>query len=378
MACIRSARLRPDHSRRAIVRAHEGRRRHRIRSQQGRRRSAKDAEEAGLRRRLDGRDQSTTRSSRCCSPREHTETLELGTAIAVAFARNPMTLANIGVRPAGVLEGPVHPRPRQPDQAAHHQALLDAVVATRRARMREMVLAIRAIWDMLERTAPSSTSAATSTRHTLMTPFFNPGPEPARRAEDLPRRRRRADDRGRRRGVRRLPLPRLHHRALPPRGHAARARARAGPRPARRWRASRSRARRSSSPAPTRRSWTTAAAGHAPADRVLRLDARLPAACSSSTAGAACRTSSTRCRSRASGWRWATLIDDEILNTFAVVGEPEQHRARAAPPLRRRRPPDLASTRRTRPIPSAGGACSRRSRPLDRSTQSCPDISDAD
>jgi alkanesulfonate monooxygenase SsuD/methylene tetrahydromethanopterin reductase-like flavin-dependent oxidoreductase (luciferase family) len=27
---------------------------------------------------------------------EHTETLELGTSIAVAFARNPMTLANIG------------------------------------------------------------------------------------------------------------------------------------------------------------------------------------------------------------------------------------------------------------------------------------------
>ena len=27
---------------------------------------------------------------------EHTQTLELGTAIAVAFARNPMTLANIG------------------------------------------------------------------------------------------------------------------------------------------------------------------------------------------------------------------------------------------------------------------------------------------
>ena len=27
---------------------------------------------------------------------EHTTTLELGTSIAVAFARNPMTLANIG------------------------------------------------------------------------------------------------------------------------------------------------------------------------------------------------------------------------------------------------------------------------------------------
>ena len=32
-----------------------------------------------------------------------------------------------GVGPAGLLAGPVHPRPRQPDQAAHHQALLDGV-----------------------------------------------------------------------------------------------------------------------------------------------------------------------------------------------------------------------------------------------------------
>ena len=31
------------------------------------------------------------------------------------------------VGPAGVLQGPVHPRARQPDQAAHHEALLDAV-----------------------------------------------------------------------------------------------------------------------------------------------------------------------------------------------------------------------------------------------------------
>ena len=29
--------------------------------------------------------------------------------------------------PAGVLEGPLHPRARQPDQAAHHEALLDGV-----------------------------------------------------------------------------------------------------------------------------------------------------------------------------------------------------------------------------------------------------------
>ena len=60
---------------------------------------------------------------------EHTETLELGTGIAVAFARNPMNLAQIGLRPAGLLRGPLHPRARLADQAAHHQALQHGVVA---------------------------------------------------------------------------------------------------------------------------------------------------------------------------------------------------------------------------------------------------------
>ena len=58
---------------------------------------------------------------------EHTTELELGTSIAVAFARNPMLAGQPGLGPADVLQGPLHPRPRQPDQAAHHEALLDAV-----------------------------------------------------------------------------------------------------------------------------------------------------------------------------------------------------------------------------------------------------------
>ena len=191
-----------------------------------------------------------------------------------------------------------------------------------------------------------------------MTPFFNPGPNPYGDAQDLPRRRRRADDRGRRRGVRRLPLPRLHHRALPPRGHAPGARARAGPRPARRWRAS-----RSSGPSfvvtGTNDEEMDDGRRRAPASR-SRSTARRPptGACSSCTAGAACRTSSTRCRSRASGWRWATLIDDEILNTFAVVGEPEQIAPELHKPLRRRRRPHQL----LRAVPQRPRALARRAR----------------
>ena len=47
-----------------------------------------------------------------------------------------------------------------------------------------------------------------------------------------------------------------------------------------------------------------------------------------------------------------TLIDDEILNTFAVVGEPETDRPGAAPPLRRRHPADQL----LRPVQERPGA----------------------
>ena len=59
---------------------------------------------------------------------EATEAIELGTGIAVAFARNPMTLANTACDLQMPLRGPVPARPRVPDQAPHHQALLDALV----------------------------------------------------------------------------------------------------------------------------------------------------------------------------------------------------------------------------------------------------------
>ena len=58
---------------------------------------------------------------------EATSDLELGTSIAVAFARNPMTLANTAWDLQMASAGPLHPRPRQPDQAAHHEALLDGL-----------------------------------------------------------------------------------------------------------------------------------------------------------------------------------------------------------------------------------------------------------
>ena len=78
------------------------------------------------------------------------------------------------------------------------------------ARMREFVLALRAIWASWHDGVPLDFRGEFYT-HTLMTPFFSPPAHEFGRAACVPRRRRRAHDRGRRRGRRRLPRPPVHH-----------------------------------------------------------------------------------------------------------------------------------------------------------------------
>jgi len=103
---------------------------------------------------------------------EHTETLEIGTSIAVAFARNPMTLANIGWDLQSFSKGrfvlglgsQIKPHiTKRFSMEWSHPAL----------RMREMILAIRAIWDTWENGTPLAFRGDYYT-HTLMTPFFTP------------------------------------------------------------------------------------------------------------------------------------------------------------------------------------------------------------
>lgn len=107
---------------------------------------------------------------------EHTTTLELGTSIAVAFARTPMTLAYTswdlqnytGGRFLLGLGSQVKP---------HIERRFSMPWSRPAARMREMVTAIHAIWDSWE----NGTRLAFEGdfyRHTLMTPFFSPGPSP--------------------------------------------------------------------------------------------------------------------------------------------------------------------------------------------------------
>jgi len=106
---------------------------------------------------------------------EHTEQLELGTSIAVAFARNPMTLANTAWDLQAYSQGrfilglgsQIKP---------HITKRFSMEWSKPAARMREMILAIRAIWDTWL-TGEKLDFRGEFYTHTLMTPFFMPDPE---------------------------------------------------------------------------------------------------------------------------------------------------------------------------------------------------------
>jgi len=107
---------------------------------------------------------------------EHTERLELATAIAIAFARNPMTLANLGY------DLQLHSRGRfilglGSQIRPHIEKRFSSTWSRPAARMRELVLAIRAIWQTWHEGEKLEFRGEFYT-HTLMTPVFNPGPNP--------------------------------------------------------------------------------------------------------------------------------------------------------------------------------------------------------
>jgi probable F420-dependent oxidoreductase len=107
---------------------------------------------------------------------EHTDRLELATAIAVAFARSPMTLAQTAYDLQLASEGRFilglgsQIRP-------HIEKRFSMPWSKPAARMRELALAIRAIWATWHEGA-ALRFEGDFYRHTLMTPFFNPGPNP--------------------------------------------------------------------------------------------------------------------------------------------------------------------------------------------------------
>src|SRR6201996_5534208 len=107
---------------------------------------------------------------------EHTSRLELGTSIAVAFARNPMTMANVAWDLQAYSQGrfilglgtQIKP---------HIEKRFSMPWSRPVARMREFVLALQAIW--------SAWGDGSRLRfegefypHKLMTPMFTPEPQP--------------------------------------------------------------------------------------------------------------------------------------------------------------------------------------------------------
>ncbi len=107
---------------------------------------------------------------------EHTDRLELGTGIAVAFARTPMTLANLSYDLHAMSRGRF--RLGLGSQIkAHIEKRFSMPWSHPAPRMRELIVAIRAIWACWHEGADLDFRGEFY-RHTLMTPFFNPGPNP--------------------------------------------------------------------------------------------------------------------------------------------------------------------------------------------------------
>ena len=107
---------------------------------------------------------------------EHTTRLRLGTAVAIAFARNPMNLANLAWGMQLLSSGRfllglgTQVRP-------HIEQRFSMPWSKPAARMREIVLALRAIFASWQ-TGAKLEFRGEHYRHSLMTPAFDPGPNP--------------------------------------------------------------------------------------------------------------------------------------------------------------------------------------------------------
>ncbi|MCY4193548.1 MAG: LLM class F420-dependent oxidoreductase [bacterium] len=108
---------------------------------------------------------------------EHTSRVQIGTSIAVAFARNPMILANLGWDLQAYSDGrfilglgsQIKPHiTKRFSMPWSHPA----------ARMKEMIDAVKAIWESWE-TGERLNFQGKFYQHTLMTPMFSPGANPS-------------------------------------------------------------------------------------------------------------------------------------------------------------------------------------------------------
>jgi len=105
---------------------------------------------------------------------QHTERIELMTAIAVGFARNPMVLAHTAWDLQALSQGRFLLGLGSQIQA-HITKRFSMPWSRPAARMEEMIRAIQAIWDAWQ-TGERLNFQGEFYRHTLMTPMFSPGP----------------------------------------------------------------------------------------------------------------------------------------------------------------------------------------------------------
>jgi probable F420-dependent oxidoreductase len=105
-----------------------------------------------------------------------TEKIQLGTAIAVTFARNPMSMALVANDLQLYSEGRFLLGIGS-QVKAHITKRFSMPWSAPAERMREFILAMRAIWNSWS-TGEQLRFEGDIYRHTLMTPFFDPGPNP--------------------------------------------------------------------------------------------------------------------------------------------------------------------------------------------------------
>ncbi len=103
-----------------------------------------------------------------------TRVLDLGTSISIAFSRSPMTTAQIAWDLQD-LSGGRFILGLGTQVKAHIERRFSMPWGRPAARLKDYILALRAIWQSFQR-EDSLEYEGEFYRHTLMTPFFNPGP----------------------------------------------------------------------------------------------------------------------------------------------------------------------------------------------------------
>jgi probable F420-dependent oxidoreductase len=103
-----------------------------------------------------------------------TREIELGTSVAIAFSRSPMETAQTAWDLQDLSDGRFV-LGLGTQVKAHVMRRFSMPWDRPAARLREYILALRAIWESFQSEGPLNFEGVFY-RHTLMTPFFNPGP----------------------------------------------------------------------------------------------------------------------------------------------------------------------------------------------------------